>query len=176
MSAGGRPGTPAPEHASAGWPDRSFAIAGVVVAGAVAAWWLGSSRLALDHGTDAGRSAGLALSALWLVRGVALAVTGIRAGALYGWRPAVHAGLALIAPSWPVVALAWSAGTAPATLVALAELSLLAASAALPAVGFLLTRLLRRAELAIVVGTAGGTTLAAALWFVSAAAWMPLPR
>ena len=92
LTTGGPPGTPAPERASAGWPDRSFAIAGVVVAGAVAAWWLGSSRLALDHGTDAGRSADLALSALWLVRGIAVAVIGIRAGALYGWRPAVHAG------------------------------------------------------------------------------------
>ena len=35
----------------------------------------------------------------------------VRVGALHGWRRGVTAGLGLIAPSWPFVALAWSAST-----------------------------------------------------------------
>ena len=55
----------------------------------IAVWWLGSTRLALDHGTDASRCAADALYALLLVRGMALAVLSVRVGALRGWRPGV---------------------------------------------------------------------------------------
>jgi hypothetical protein len=147
-----------------------------VAAIAVATWWLGSSRLALDQGNDAGRSAGLALAALWLVRGIAVAVFGTRAGALHGWRPSVHASLALIAPSWPVVALAWSASGASSTHVVATELALLGASLALPSVGLLVRRSLRRVEIAGIVATVVGTALAATFWFASGSAWMPFAR
>ena len=87
--------------------------------------------------------------ALWLVRGMALAMLCVRAGALYGWRRGVKAGLGLISPSWPVVALAWSASATSFAQVALAELLLLAGTAALPLLGLSLRRSLRRVELAV---------------------------
>ena len=115
-------------------------MTGLALAAAIAVWWLGSTRLALDHGTDASRSAAEALYALLLARGTSLAVLSVRAGALYGWRRGVTAGLGLILPSWPLVALAWSASTISLMQIALVELLLLAVSAALPLIGLFLRR------------------------------------
>jgi len=151
------------------------AMTGLALAIAVALWWVGSSRLALDHGTDAARGAADALKTLWLVRGMALAMLSVRAGALYGWRRGAKGGLGLISLSWPVVALAWSASAASLTLVVLAELLLLAGSAALPLIGLFLRRWLRRVDFAVMAGTAIGTALAAALWVASGSTYMPLP-
>ena len=148
-------------------------MTGLALAAAIAVWWLGSTRLALDHGTDASHSAADALCALLLVRGMALAVLSVRAGALYGWRRGATAGLGLIAPSWPLVAPAWSASTTSLTQIALAELLLLAGSAVLPLIGLSLRRLLHSAELAVMAGTGVGAALAAALW--GASTYMPLP-
>lgn len=161
--------------ATLGGADRPAAMTGLALAIAIALWWLGSTRLALDHGTDAGQSAADALSALLLVRGMALAILSVRAGALYGWRQGATAGLGLIAPSWPLVALAWSASAISLTQVALAELLLLAGSAALPLIGLGLRRSVRRVELAAMAGTGVGTALAAALWVARGSTYMPLP-
>jgi len=143
---------------------RLAAMSGLALAAATAVWWLGSTRLALDHGTDAGAFADHALKALLLVRALALAMVSVRVGALRGWRPGVMAGLGLIAPAWPVVVLAWSAGTRSAIHVALAEVLLLAGSVALPMIGLGLRRLLRKAELAVVTATLLGTALMALTW------------
>lgn len=145
-------------------PRRLAAMAGLALAAAIALWWLGSTRLAMAHGSDASRSASDALQTLWLVRGMALAMLSVRVGALRGWRPGSAAALGLVVPSWPLVVLAWSASTAPWTHVALAEFLLLAACLALPPIGLGLRRALRQAELADVVGTAVGTALAASVW------------
>ena len=149
---------------------RLSAISGLALAAAVALWWLGSTRLALDHGSDASRSAADALQALWLVRGMALALLCMRVSALRGWRPGAAAGLVLIAPSWPLVVLAWSASTVSLMHAALTELLLLTGCLALPFVGVGLRRALRQAELADVVGTAVGTVLAASAW-LSRGSW-----
>lgn len=155
--------------------DRPAAMTGLALAVAIAVWWLTSTRLALDHGTDAARSAADTLYALWLVRGIALSILCVRAGALHGWRRGAKAGLGLISPSWPVVALAWSASATSLAQMALAELLLLAGSAALPLLGLFLRRSLRRVELAVMAGTGVGIALAAALWVASGSAYMPLP-
>ncbi len=151
------------------------ARAGLALAVTIGAWWLVSTRLALDHGTDAGRAAADALYALWLVRGMAVSMLCVRAGALYGWRRGASAGLGLISPSWPVAALAWSASATSFAQVALAELLLLAGTAALALLGLFLRRSLRRVELAGVAGTGVGAALAAALWAASGSAYLPLP-
>lgn len=143
---------------------RLDSMTGLALAAAIALWWVGSTRLALDHGSDAGRCADDAQQALLLVRVMVLATLSVRVGALRGWRPGVTAGLGLIAPSWPLVVLAWSAGTKSLTHVALTEILLLAASAALPLVGLGLHRLLRKATLAVLAGTVLGTALAASAW------------
>ena len=160
---------------SAATAHRLDAMAGLALAGAIAAWWLGSTRLALDHGSDASRCADDALQALLLVRVTALAMVSVRVGALRGWRPGVTAGLGLIAPSWPVVVLAWSAGTRLATHVALAEVLLLAGSVGLPLVGLGLHRLLQKADLAVISGTVLGIALAASAWATHGMWYMPSP-
>jgi hypothetical protein len=154
---------------------RLAAMTGLALAAAIAVWWLGSTRLALDHGADAGRYAEDALQALLLVRVTALAMVSVRIGAVCGWRPGATAGLALIAPSWPLVVLAWSAGTWSVSHVALAEVVLLAGSAALPLIGVGLHRLLQRAELAGVAGTVLGIALAASAWVTRGLWSMPSP-
>ncbi len=163
------------ERASEALGDRSAAITGLALAAAIAVWWLGGTRVALEHGTDAGRNAADALNTLWLVRGMALAMLAARAGALYGWRRGAKTGLALISPAWPLVALAWSASAASSTQIALAELLLLAGSAALPLIGLFLRRSLRRVEFAVIAATGVGAALAAALWVASGSAYIPLP-
>jgi hypothetical protein len=154
---------------------RLAAMTGLAVAAAAAAWWLGSTRLALDQGADAGRSAADALRGLALVRGMALAIVSVRVGALRGWRSAVTAGMGLIAPSWPLVALAWSASATSVTHAVLAELLLLAGSVALPLIGLGLRHWLRRADLAVFTGTAVGVALAASVWITRGSWGPPLP-
>ena len=152
---------------SAAFERRLAALTGLALAAAVALWWLGSTRLALDRGSDASRAAAQALHALWLVRGLVLAIWMVRLGALRGWPASAAAALVLIAPSWPLVVLAWSASAVPLLQVLGAELALLAAGAALPLAGLGLRRVLRRPELADVVAVGVGAALAAALWAAS---------
>jgi hypothetical protein len=154
---------------------RLAAMTGLALAAATSVWWLGSTRLALDHGTDTVRCADDALQALLIVRVMALAMVGVRVGALRGWRPGATAGLGLIAPSWPVVALAWSAGTRDVAHVAVAEALLLAGSVALPLVGLGVRRVLPKAELAVVTGTLLGTALAVAAWVTRGFWYLPSP-
>ena len=47
---------------------RFAAMTGLALAAAFAVWWLGSVRLAIDRGADAGRSSADALQIVWLVR------------------------------------------------------------------------------------------------------------
>jgi hypothetical protein len=144
---------------------RSTAIGGVVLAGAAALWWLGSTRLALEDGSDASLRAVGMLVALWLVRAMALALLSLRAGALRGWRAGTAQALGLIAPSWPLLVLAWSASTVTLAQVVLAEGLLLVASVVLPLIGQGIGRVLRRVDVAEATATTLGAGLAAALWY-----------
>jgi hypothetical protein len=148
---------------------RLAAITGLALAAAIALWWLGSTRLALDQASDASRPATDTLNALGLVRGMVLAILGVRVGASCGWRAGVAAAMLLVAPSWPVLALAWSASAAPWTQLALTELLLLSACVALPLLGHGLSRALRQAELVEVIGTGVGAALAASVWLTRGA-------
>jgi hypothetical protein len=152
---------------------RLAALAGLAIAAAGAMWWLGSTRLALEKGSDPGRSAAATLHAMWLVRALALALLVPRAGAIRGWRAGAGEALALVAPCWPVLVLAWSGCSAPWLQVVLAECLLLAGAAVLPLVGQGLQRALPRAELADMASTAVGAALAAAVW-VAAGLWAPV--
>ena len=151
-----------PRHSTS---RRPAVIGGLALAAVTALWWLGSTRLALDDGSDPSLRAAAALVALWLVRGMALALLSLRAGALRGWRAGAAQSSGLIAPSWPLVVLACSASTIPLAQVVLAEGLLLVAGAVLPLVGHGLRRLLRRVDLAEAAATALGVGLAAALWY-----------
>ncbi|MFM9914895.1 MAG: hypothetical protein ACKVOX_03720 [Rhizobacter sp.] len=143
---------------------RVAALTGLALAGTVALWWLGSTRIALDRGSDAGRLAADALQALWLVRGMALALLGMRAGALCGWRSGTEAQLLMVVPAWPVMVLVWSASAVPLLLTALVELLLMIASVVLPLLGLGLRRALHRVELVDVIATMIGVAMASSAW------------
>lgn len=143
---------------------RFAAMSGLGIAAAFALWWLGSARLAIDHGADASRSSAEALHIAWLVRALLVPVFGVRIGALRGWRAGAVSSLAVVAPSWPVVVLAWSASTVPLVQSALAEGFVLAEAMVMPLVGQGLRRVLPRSELAEPIASAVGVALAAALW------------
>ena len=145
---------------------RFAAMSGLGLAAVVAVWWLGSARLAIDHGADAARSSAEALQMAWLVRALLVSMVGVRIGALRGWRDGAAASIAVVAPSWPVVAMAWSASAAPLAQTILAETFLLAEVLVLPLVGHGLRRVLPRSALAEPIASALGVALAAALWLI----------
>jgi hypothetical protein len=152
---------------------RQAAMAGLALAATVSLWWLGSTRLALDDGSDASRSAADALQVAWLVRGMALATIGIRIGTLRGWRPGAAEALGLVAPTWPLVALAWMASTVSWAHLAVAELALLVAGLVLPLLGQGLRRVLRRVEYADMMAILLGAALVAALWLSRSLGTLP---
>ena len=145
---------------------RFAAMSGLGLAAVVAVWWLGSARLAIDHGADAARSSAEALQMAWLVRALLVSMVGVRIGALRGWRDGAAASIAVVAPSWPVVAMAWSASAAPLTQTILAESFLVIEALVLPLVGHGLRRVLPRSEVAEPIASALGVALAAALWLI----------
>jgi hypothetical protein len=147
-----------------GTPHRAAALTGLAVATALALWWLGGSRLALDRAAGTDRVANDALYALVLVRATLLALGAVRWGALWGWRVGAESAIALVAASWPVGMVAWLASTVPPGRALLAELALLAGCAALPAIGAGLRRAVRDAERAELLGVGVGAGLAAGLW------------
>lgn len=144
---------------------RLSAAGGLLLAAAVAVWWLGSTRVGLLGGADTARPAAQALLALALLRGLVLAAVALRDGARRGIRPAATAALLWLAPAWPVVMLAWSASTVALGAVLATEAALFAAACLLPAGGAALARALRPADRAEAVALALGVLMAAALWW-----------
>jgi hypothetical protein len=145
-------------------PRRFNAALGLVLAAAVAIWWLGSTRLALERGTDAAVPAADALAASWIVRAMVLAVVATTLGALRGVRQSAQAATLLLAPAWPLVALAWSASTLAAPWPWVMEAVLLAAAAVLAWAGQGLRRLLPSDAWAQPMSSGVGVILASLLW------------
>jgi hypothetical protein len=144
--------------------DRLATVTGIALAAAIAAWWLGSTRLALDAAVSPARFAADALQALVLARGIAVAIVAVRVGARRGPMPGIAASLAVIAPAWPLAVLAWEASAIALAREIAAESTLIVAAVALPLVGVPLRRSLRRGGLAVVAGTGVAAALAASIW------------
>jgi len=144
--------------------SRFAALSGLMLAAALATWWLGSARLAIDQGADAARGSADALHAAWLVRALLVPVLALRVGALRGWRGGASASLAMVAPSWPVVMLAWSASAVALGQSLVVEGFLLVEALALPLLGQGVRRVVPRSDLAEPIATALGVALAVALW------------
>ena len=142
---------------------RIAALSGLALAAAVALWWLGSTRIAIDRGSDPGRSSTEALQIAWLARAMLVSALCVRVGASRGWHSGAASALALVVPSWPIVAIAWSASAVPAWPMVFAESFLLAAVVALPAIGHGLRRVVRRLEVVEVIASAIGIALAASV-------------
>ena len=154
---------------------RFAAMSGLALAAALALWWLGSARLAINQGADAARGSADLLHIAWLVRALLVPLPALRVGALRGWRAGAASSLAIVAPSWPVVAMAWSASAVPLGQSLLAEGLLLAAALVLPFLGQGLRRVVARSELAEPIASALAVALAAALWLVHARWPFPPP-
>jgi hypothetical protein len=144
---------------------RLSALSGLAIAAAVALWWLGSTRLALDQGSDPGRASAQALLALWLVRAACLALVCTRVAAVGGARAGAQATLGLVAPAWPLVTLAWSGSALPLLQTGAMEVSLLALGAALSLAGHGIGRFFKNAGHAVLVASVLGAALAVCMWF-----------
>ena len=143
---------------------RVAALSGLAVAAALAVWWLGSTRLAIDRGADAGRASEDVLQVAWLVRALVVPTLAVRVAALAGWRAGAGAALAMVVPAWPVLALAWAASAAPLWQAVLAEGALVGAALVLPMVGPGVRRALSSADAVEPVATAVGLVRAAVAW------------
>ena len=143
---------------------RVAALSGLAVAAALALWWLGSMRLAIDRGADTGRGSAEVMQTAWLVRALLVPVLAVRVGALSNWRAGASAALAIVVLSWPVLAMAWSASAMPLSQAALAEGLLLVAALVLPIVGQGLRALLPPGDVVEPIATTIGLVLTAAVW------------
>lgn len=151
--------------------DRLGLLLGLALTTVIAAWWLGSTRLALEYGASATVPAQLAMLALLLTRALVLAPLALRTAALRGYRHGAVTSLALITAPWPLLLLAWSASAAPLARIALAEACLLLSSALLPLAGAGLRRWLPQPQQAALASTVLGIALAAGAW-ASGSAWV----
>jgi hypothetical protein len=116
---------------------------GLLVAVAVAAWWMGASRIAIEQAADAAVLASQALFVLACTRAALLVLLGTRSGLVLGYRNGVRASVPVVAAAWPVVALAWAASSDSLARTLLVETSLLACAVAVPALGHALRHVLR---------------------------------
>jgi len=137
---------------------------GLAAATAVAAWWLGASRIAIVGGTDAARFAGDALFALVLVRGLLIAVLAPRAAAVGGYVAGLRLCLPVVSVGWPVAVLAWAASNEGIVRSLAAELGLLAGAALAPLAGRALARAMRQGPAMEAMATAAGVLIAFGFW------------
>ncbi len=139
---------------------------GLGAATAVAAWWLGASRIAIVGGTDAARFAGDALFALVLVRGLLIAVLAPRAAAVGGYVAGLRLCLPVVSVGWPVAVLAWAASNEGIVRSLAAELGLMAGAALAPLVGRALARTMKQGPAMEAMATGAGVLIACGLWLV----------
>jgi hypothetical protein len=139
---------------------------GLGAATAVAAWWLGASRVAIAGGADAATLAFGALFALLLVRALLIAVLAPRAAAVGGYVAGLRLCLPVVSVAWPVAALAWAASNVGVAHALAAEAGLLAGAALAPLVGRALARSMKQGPTMEAIATAAGVLIALALWLV----------
>ena len=137
---------------------------GLGAATAVAAWWLGASRIAIIGGTDAASFAGDALFALVLVRAMLTAVLAPRAAAVGGYVAGLRLCLPVVSVGWPVAVLAWAASNQGIVRTLTAEISLLAGAALAPLVGRALARTMKQGPAMEAMATGAGVLIACGLW------------
>ena len=137
---------------------------GLGAATAVAAWWLGASRIAIVGGTDAANFAGDTLFALMLVRALLTAVLAPRAAAVGGYVAGLRLCLPVVSVGWPVAALAWAASNEDLVRALAAEFGLLAGAVLAPLVGRALARTMKQGPAMEAMATGAGVLIACGLW------------
>jgi hypothetical protein len=139
---------------------------GLALAGAIAAWWLIASRIALQSGVDASLPAAQALLVLATTRGMLVALVAPRIAAVGGYVAGLRVCLPVVALGWPLVALSWAASSADTLRTLSLEAGLLGLAALLPLAGRGLARLLKQGPVTEAVAAAVGVLLACGVWLV----------
>jgi hypothetical protein len=139
---------------------------GLAAATAVAAWWLGASRVAIAGGANAATIAFNALFALLLVRASLIALLAPRAAAVGGYVAGLRLCLPVVSVGWPVVALAWAASNVGVAHALAAEVGLLAGAVLAPLVGRALARSMKQGPTMEAIATASGVLIALGLWLI----------
>lgn len=147
-------------------------LLGLLLAGAVATWWLAAVRGVLEASGDPALLATQALFALGVARPMLVSVVASRAAALDGYAAGMRAALPVVLAAWPLVALAWLASADSLARTVAIEAALAGWALLTPLVGHVLRRGLRDRARAASVATAVGVVLACAVWLL-AAAWRP---
>lgn len=153
--------------------DRFAGAAGLAVAIAVCTWWLGATRLALDHASDPARIAAEALQALALARLGAVALITARATATVPIADSLRAGCLVVVQGWPVVLLAWSASTVTPGRVIVIEGILLLAACLMTIVRAGVQRVVPRHDAAVMIITVAAIALTSGAWLTPALWRMP---
>lgn len=150
---------------------RVGVMLGLVLATAVAVWWLAATRLALAAGTDASPLAAQALLVLGLARSMLVSVLGLRSASLGGFAAGMRASVPVVSAAWPVVAVAWLASAESLSRTLLIESALVAYTVAIPLAGNLLARATGGRAWTGAVATGIGVALACAVWLLGDFVW-----
>jgi hypothetical protein len=145
---------------------------GLLLASAVATWWLAAVRGLLDASGDPALLATQALFALSVARPMLVSVVASRAAVLDGYAAGLRAALPVVVAAWPLVALAWLASTDSLSRTVAIEAALAGYALLMPLAGHALGRGLADRARAAGVATAVGVALACVVWLLSAA-WRP---
>lgn len=152
--------------------ERLGLLLGLLLAGAVATWWLAAVRGVLDTSGDPALLASQVLFALSVARPMVVSVVASRAAALDGYAAGMRAALPVVIAAWPLVALAWLASADSLSRTVAIEAALAGHALVMPLAGHALGRGLRDRARAASVATAVGIALACAVWLL-AATWRP---
>jgi hypothetical protein len=144
-------------------------VLGLLLSGAVAAWWLAATRAAIEVSGDPALLATPALLVPGVARSMAVSVVAIRAAALDGYAAGVRAAMPVVTTAWPLVAVAWLASPDNLSRTLAMEGLLAGYAVVLPLVGHATARVLRERERAATVATAVGVVLACGAWLLSSA-------
>lgn len=145
---------------------------GLLLAGAVATWWLAAVRGALQANGDPALLATQALFALSVARPMVVSVVASRAAALDGYAAGLRAAVPVVIAAWPLIALAWLAGSDSLSRTLTIEAALVGYALLMPLAGHALGRGLGDRVRAAGVATAVGVALACTVWLLSSA-WRP---
>jgi hypothetical protein len=140
---------------------------GLSLATAIATWWLGASRVAIESGRDTALLAAQALFVLALLRSLLLTVSAPRVAAREGYAAGVRSALPVVTAAWPVVALAWAASTDSIARTLVVEIALLGVACVAPLPGYLLARWRPGRASNTALATLAGVVVACGVWLLA---------
>lgn len=147
-------------------------VLGLLLAAAVATWWLVATRVALVGGGATATLATQALFALSVARPMLASVVGLRMAALGGFDDGARTALPVMLAAWPLVALAWLASADSLSRTLTIEAALLSGALLVTLLGHGLHRVVRDDRWRSAIATILGIAIAAGVWQLSGL-WRP---